>query len=292
MKIKTLLPTVLFALTTWTVAHGQTDKLNQFDTNGKKDGKWTVYLDNQWKEVKDSEQAVYYRYTWYAHGTNTSPMGSFGKLTLVPADNDLQKGKPKLLDGEYKWQDKNGQTKFILVLKKGEFISYKEFYKSGQVHQYFDYTKKWQGQPHTYCMTIYDKTGNPKDYYMRSGESGWMGYGYKDADSTTIKTLKTVGDSSFVTMYIYKNGKLTGQRDQIQIQQSDGKTKYIQHGHIIEWYLNGQKREEGDYYYGKKTGQWKWWDENGNEKRQKHKRPFRTADSIARSTVSSCDCLG
>jgi len=266
MKNIFFLSTMILSIT---FAHGQTESLNKLDSNGKKDGKWAIYLDSKWKEVNDSTQSVYYHYTWYVHGTNTNPMGSFGKLILVPADNDLQKGKPKLLDGEYKWEDKNGRTSCILILKKGEPISYKDFYTTGQLQQYFDYTKKWQGKPHTYAMTINDKTGKPQYYYMYSGQYGWMGYGDRDADSTTIKTLKTVGDSSFVTMFTYNNGKITGERDQIQIPKSDGKTIYIQHGHIIERYLNGQKREEGDYYYGKKTGEWKSWDKDGKETKEK-----------------------
>lgn len=44
--------------------------------------------------------------------------------------------------------------------------------------QHFDYTMKWQDQPHTWHITIYDKKENIKRYYFRNGKYGWMGYFY------------------------------------------------------------------------------------------------------------------
>jgi antitoxin component YwqK of YwqJK toxin-antitoxin module len=261
MKTLILISTAALSLT---VAYGQTDKLNQVDTKGKKDGKWSVYLDSKWKEVKDNSQAVYSRYTWYEHGTNLCSMGSFEDLTLVPSDNNLQMGQPKLLNGEYKWIDKNGQTKFILVLKDGEFVSYKEYYKSGKMHEYFDYTKKWQGQPHTYWICIYDKEGKAQSYFYTNGKDGWMGYG-TNADSTAVESVKVAGDSTFTTATYYKEGKLIRKTEEITIKKSDGKTETIYHGWTTSWFLSGQKREEGQYFYGKKSGQWKHWDESGKE---------------------------
>lgn len=55
----------------------QTEKLNQLDPNGKKEGKWIVYLDDYWNKV-DSSKASYYRFTWYDHGVNIHPMGTGG----------------------------------------------------------------------------------------------------------------------------------------------------------------------------------------------------------------------
>ena len=51
----------------------QTEKINQFDNQNKKNGKWIVYLDQKWNKV-DSSKAIYYRYTWYDHGINIHPI--------------------------------------------------------------------------------------------------------------------------------------------------------------------------------------------------------------------------
>ena len=37
---------------------------------------------------------------------------------------------------------------------------YKDFYKSGEIHGYFDYTKHYKEQHHTWYLYQYDKNGN------------------------------------------------------------------------------------------------------------------------------------
>jgi hypothetical protein len=136
-------------------------KLNQLDSTGKKHGKWIIYLDPDWKKVKDSIRGVFIRYTYYDHGTNLYPMGSCGgknyKLEIKP--NSLQKDGYQLLDGEYTWYDPKGRLSSVHVFKKGEYISCKEYYSNGTLHQHFDYTKKCEGQDHGWRVDIYNKKG-------------------------------------------------------------------------------------------------------------------------------------
>ena len=69
-------------------AFSQNNLINQKDSIGKKHGKWLVYWDSNWKEVKDSSQSVYHRYTVYDHGENIYPMGSCGaKSWKLESDN-------------------------------------------------------------------------------------------------------------------------------------------------------------------------------------------------------------
>jgi len=99
MKRKLILTTFLLTMTIFFV--GQTSGLNKFDSNGKKDGKWIVYLDRNWKKVDDSTKAIFFRYTYFDHGVNIYPMGECGgkgyKLEPGTVSN-----KAILLDGEYK----------------------------------------------------------------------------------------------------------------------------------------------------------------------------------------------
>lgn len=253
-----------------TVAHGQTEKINQIDSAGKQHGKWIVYLDYYWKTVKDSNEAVYYRYTYFDHGINTIRMGSRGSKgwKFEPAtDTAGQKGKVKILDGEYKSFDKKGQLKFIQVFDKGEYVSYKEFNKSGKLYTRFDYKKKLNNEPNTYAIYIHRKNGDVECYYMSKGKYGWMAYG-SPSDSVAKDTLKTIGDSTFATISYYLNGKLIGRQDKISVKaigQSGQAPFKILHGQSTTWYYNGQKKSEGQFYYGKKTGQWKYWNKNGKE---------------------------
>jgi antitoxin component YwqK of YwqJK toxin-antitoxin module len=134
--------------------------LNQRDRAGKKHGKWVVYLDGRWKNLDDSSNALFKRYTWFDHGTNLYPMGPCGgkrykvKLASPPSHNG-----PGTLDGEYTWYDKKGRISSVHVLKNGEYLSCKEYYASGGLHQHFDYTKKCENEKLGWTVFIYSKKG-------------------------------------------------------------------------------------------------------------------------------------
>lgn len=146
--------------------------LSQKDRSAS-NGKQIVYLDIFWKPTKDSTEAFYKRYTYYEQGVNLYPMGQCG------GHNWKLKGKTNddltisLLDGEYTWTTKKGILSSIHVFDKGEYVSCKEYYKNGQVHQFFDYTKKWEGQEHSWHVSIYDKKGKVRsEYYMKKDANG------------------------------------------------------------------------------------------------------------------------
>ncbi len=153
--MKTRSITILL-LTLTTFIFGQTNSLNQIDSNGKKDGKWKVYLDKDWRKVDDSTKALFYRYTFFDHGTNIYPMGECGgknyKLEQI--------SKTKILDGEYKWFDGKGNLSSVHIFKNGEYVSCKEYFPTGELSQHFDYTKICEGQEYGWTVYCYDKKGN------------------------------------------------------------------------------------------------------------------------------------
>lgn len=139
-------------------------EINKLDTNGKRDGKWLVYLDNNWKRIDDSTKATYKKYTYYDHGVNIYPMGPCGKKGYKLESNPLvtKKGNYIFLDGKYTWFNKKSKISSEHIFKNGEYVSCKEFYSTGEVEQFFDYTKKCDGQPHGWTVTIYNKDGSVK----------------------------------------------------------------------------------------------------------------------------------
>lgn len=159
-KMKTTLLTLLICIGLGN-AFAQTTSLNQYDSANKQNGRWLVYLDANGAKVKDSTMAVYKRYTWFDHGVNVYPMGWLtekgGKIETTGAP--AEKGKIVLLNGEYKGYDKDGKLKFVHVFDNGNYISYKEYFPSGTMQTFFDYTKHCDGQEHSWYMYSYDETG-------------------------------------------------------------------------------------------------------------------------------------
>lgn len=129
--------------------------LNQFDASGKKDGKWVVYLDKNWRKTTDTASAPYLRYTYYDHGTNVYPMGPCGKkgYRLETATTG------KLLNGEYKWYDAKGRLSSVHVFHDGQYVSCKEYFPAGGLSQHFDYTKTCDGQPLGWTVFCYNRQG-------------------------------------------------------------------------------------------------------------------------------------
>jgi hypothetical protein len=153
----------------------QPEKINQTDSAGKRHGKWQRYLDQQWKTVNDSSQAVYFRYTFYDHGINLHPMGPCGKKgwNLVTPEITNKQAGIQMLDGEYKWYDTKGRLVSAHVFSKGEYVSYKEYYRSGKLHSFFDYTRRFNNQPHSWYSCEYDKAERVKyEGYVKKDEKG------------------------------------------------------------------------------------------------------------------------
>jgi hypothetical protein len=133
----------------------QSGKINQLDDNGNRNGRWILYLDKDWKKIEDSTKALYTRYTYYDHGVNIYPMGPVGGKGYKlegPAD-----AKP--LNGEYKWYNAKGQLSSVHVFKNGDYISCKEYFKTGELNQHFDYTKKCKDHEHGWTVFVYNKKG-------------------------------------------------------------------------------------------------------------------------------------
>lgn len=150
----------LFILLSSVFSIAQTEKLNQLDDKGKKHGKWVVYLDSHWSQLKDSSQATFYRYNYYDHGVSLYPMGPCGKKGWkMKMSNDRPPSAYKLLDGTYTWYNKEGKISSEHILKNGEYVSCKEYYPTGELNQHFDYTKKCKGETHGWGAFIYDKEG-------------------------------------------------------------------------------------------------------------------------------------
>jgi hypothetical protein len=154
------------------------EKLNQFDSNGKKNGKWIVWLDKDWKLAKDSLSASSFRYNYFINGRSMYPMGPMGGKSEAHPNSNVKKGNAVLLDGEYKWFHKNGKVRFVNVLKDGWYVSYKEYRADGTLETVFDYTEHDREQKYSWAMYSYNKKGE-----LISKSFAYEEYGGKGVDN-------------------------------------------------------------------------------------------------------------
>lgn len=158
--IISILAITLFSLS----AISQNDTLNRYDTNNNKTGWWKVYLDKYLAETKDMSQAKYYKFSYFEGKFDYFNMGSIGSdknPVIAPVSNESTEEIPAL-DGEYKANYSNGQTKYIYVADNGKLTEYREYYENGTLKTRFDYTKSCGDEPFHFCIYLYNKDGSLK----------------------------------------------------------------------------------------------------------------------------------
>lgn len=166
---------LLFFLGIFTSLNAQKNQFNRLDVNNDPHGTWMVFWDSNWQNT-DSTKAMYYWYTHYDHGQNLRPMaGRDKKWKMVSADSTKHTAGPVLMDGEYRWYDENGLLRSVDVFKKGEYVSYKCYHPNGKLIQWFDYTRNWEGQPHSWYLAEYDDRGHlqREGYFKRDRKKHW-----------------------------------------------------------------------------------------------------------------------
>lgn len=155
---------ILLLLFPTCVSLAQSDTLNQTDSNGMKQGYWTVYLDLDWNKVSSAEDAYYMRYTYYINDGNLYPMSAW-KNGYISKNGEFvfpEKGAPTLLDGTFTWYDKKGRLLSKHVLKNGIYQSYEYYYKSGKLKGGFTATEQCGDTQLDYCMFLCNKDGSIK----------------------------------------------------------------------------------------------------------------------------------
>lgn len=105
--MRKLIVTIFLAFFTNSVCHAQTDTINQFNGKGKKNGYWIRYLDLSLNPA-DSSNSFYYAFEYYDNGFcvykfKKDKWQSKFKIFYANPNTQIQKGKPILLNGTFKW---------------------------------------------------------------------------------------------------------------------------------------------------------------------------------------------
>ena len=185
MKTKIILLACFLSIALF--AYSQHDAIKKLNETVKKNGTSIEYLNANWKVVKDSTQAVYYRYVYYGNGTNTNPVGDYSRVNAKlehKESKDAKKTKLTMLDGEYKWYDKDGHLLIYVYYLKGECMWLKDYTRmaadkivtSNDIRLFCDMRNTYNDQPHTYRIEDYEKKGTMLVKYMRNDKDGWRAY--------------------------------------------------------------------------------------------------------------------
>jgi len=249
--------------------------LNQFDKNDKKHGKWEIYESYQWQDMESPDDAHYLRYTFYDHGVDLNGMGQLAiKKNTIEHEGPVEeqiKGL-KLMSGTYNVLDSKRRLLFVHELINGEYISYKEFNKSGKLKTEMDYLQGYMEQEHTYKVTTYNKSGKATVFFHQNTDKwGWIALQASyEPDSIATVELKTSGDTLFVSEKWFRNGRIDNEVEKIYFtDKGRGFFDGMYHGSYLAWYGNGNKEYDGVYHFGVHLPGWKSWNPDGTLREEK-----------------------
>ena len=167
----------------------QTDTLNKFDSNGKKNGYWLVYLDQN-ANPTDSLNSFYYGYDLYVNGYKFIYfMNDKSKADnrLVHHGNNPEKGHPMLINGQFSWFDKETNTRHSIESYRNGHPQFIEFYAKIQktdtttyLRENINYAKKYENDFYSYYYRICSVKGNNiEERYFRKVGRKWRAYSIK-----------------------------------------------------------------------------------------------------------------
>lgn len=171
----------------------QDNKINQFDSQGRRNGKWLIYVDKNWKAVKDTNIASFKLYELFLNGKSNYHL--IGKRKHTGNLGSKIDTINKLLDGEYKWYDKQGILTDWYIFKKGDIVMQKHYSKNGDILDYSDYNITYDNEPYSFGMYLRDYRKSQSNVYTffiyRKGNSGWAMYEWDINDSKITKKPKS-----------------------------------------------------------------------------------------------------
>lgn len=166
----------------------QNDTINKYNLVGKKQGYWKQFLDLNINRV-DSLNSNFYGYDLYENGVivigyfslKSKKGDSLVHIGLIP-----EKGKPIIINGEFKWYNKKTKDiEIIETFRNGVPITFEYYNKSKNdsvvyLAEYCDFTKKYNNEFGTsYYKFIYGSDKKTEEYWFRKVSSKWKYYKIK-----------------------------------------------------------------------------------------------------------------
>ncbi len=212
-----------------------------YDINGGKEGEWKYYSDNHtleniefYKEGKIDGEAKSFYINGDEYSINHYKEGLKDGYSVTYYQNKQMKSQ-----GYYKNNEREGEWRYYF---KDGALKAIEYYNSGKL---YGYAKNY---------TVEGKLCNKNLYY--NGEL--IEELYYDENDNLIEQIKINIDSAKYTLTNrYRNGNVSVKFDILF---------NIKHGKYISNYFSGKRYLEGQYFDGKRNGDWVWYFESGKVK--------------------------
>jgi hypothetical protein len=160
------------------ISSAQVADTNAYNSKHKKHGYWLVYLDSNLNVCKNKSTAAYYGYDYYDNGRLAAPVQQFRKRIAKKVDFPIKPtpGKPVLLEGNFKFYDKNGALEYEEISVQGHpAIHYAyRWSKDGTLtmKEIVDFTQLYKGQQGSFYYEWYGETGLIDKYWYGKKENG------------------------------------------------------------------------------------------------------------------------
>lgn len=161
---------------------GQRDTLNRFNDKGKKNGYWVQYLDSL-LYATDSSNSYFYGYDLYDNGlkvfTFSARPNSWKKSKLVYDGQLPEKGKPKPIEGTFKWYSPEMRIESEEVYKAGRPFYMKSYVysKKDPINSSFNevlyFDRLYKNIPGTFYYEEYWDGKLSRKYWFRKGRKKW-----------------------------------------------------------------------------------------------------------------------
>ena len=107
---------------------------NQTDAQGRRQGKWTILYNKDWKVVQDLAQAQFYRIIRYQDDLPIGKVRDYYRSGQVQWEGQLLKDRPKeVMDGKCIWYDESGSKRGVVWYKAGKVIKNREYDNKGEL---------------------------------------------------------------------------------------------------------------------------------------------------------------
>jgi hypothetical protein len=162
----------------------QSDTLNKLNSKGKKTGYWKVLLNDRADPVDSLSDAYFYGIEQWDNGEKVFRFFKHFDFPKVVYDGILpEKGKPRLIDGTFKWYDSKGLLRNEEIYKNGHpfFIKSYNWENENTMISLFNevlyFDRKFENIPGTYYYEEYGYNGRLiGSWWFRKGKRGWRVY--------------------------------------------------------------------------------------------------------------------